>query len=343
MAGSLRAADAFLEALSTWYLRRSRRRFWKSTADEDKKFAYRTLFHVLVTFSEMLAPVVPFLAEEIYRNLTATLRGGAGGEAAVWPESVHLRPYPDVRRELVDEALNARMEQVLSSVGLGRAAREKVQIKIRQPLGRMWILALDGTAPDLDDDLLAQVGQELNIKQVLVGGDTDALVTRELKLNFAVLGTKLGAEMKVVSAAAKDGAWVLRDEGTAEIAGHTLEPGEFDLRYVGRAGLTAAGDRNLLVVIDTAISEELLREGYAREMIRAVQDLRKQAGYNVEDRITVLYDTVDERVRAVISTFGNYIAEETLARELCAGCQGADQAAELEIEKGCGVRLGVKR
>jgi isoleucyl-tRNA synthetase len=347
VAGSLRAADAFLEALSTWYLRRSRRRFWKSTADEDKKFAYRTLFHVLVTFSEMLAPVVPFLAEEIYRNLTGTLRKGSravvpGGECA-WPESVHLRPYPDVRRELVDEALSARMAQVLTSVSLGRAAREKVQIKVRQPLGRMWILALDGTAPDLDDDLRTQVGQELNIKQVLVGGDTEALVTRELKLNFPVLGAKLGAAIREVSKAAKDGAWVQGAEGAVEIAGHTLGPGEFELRYAGRAGLTAAGDRNLLVVIDTAITEELLREGYAREIIRAVQDLRKQSGYNVEDRITVLYETADERVRAVIAIFGKYIAEETLALELCNGCGGADQAAELEIEKGCGVRLGVKR
>lgn len=361
VAGSLRAADAFLEALSTWYLRRSRRRFWKSTADEDKKFAYRTLFHVLVTFSEMLAPVVPFLAEEIYRNLTGTLRGGsrAGtrvssprgeaertsetGDADGWPESVHLRPYPEVRRELVDEALSARMARVLISVSLGRAAREKVQIKVRQPLGRMWILDFGGIAPDLDDDLLVQVGQELNIKQVLVGGDTEALVTRELKLNFPVLGTKLGAAIKDVSKAAKDGAWVQSEEGTIEIAGHTLVPGEFELRYAGRAGLTVAGDRNLLVVIDTAITEELLREGYAREMIRAVQDLRKQAGYNVEDRITVLYDTADERVRAVISTFGKYIAEETLAHGLREGCDGADLDAGLEIEKGCGVRLGVKR
>jgi isoleucyl-tRNA synthetase len=359
VASSLRAADSFLEALSTWYLRRSRRRFWKSTADDDKRFAYRTLFHVLVTFSEMLAPVVPFLAEEIYRNLTGSLRksapagdepprGGAaraGGPHAgpTWPESVHLRPYPRVRSELVDDELNKRMERVLSSVSLGRAAREKVQIKVRQPLGRAWILALDGTTPDLDDDLRAQVGQELNIKQVLVGGDTNALVTRELKLNFPVLGARLGAEMKTVSKAAKDGAWVLNDDGTIEIAGHTLEAGEFDLQYAGRAGRTAAGDRNLLVVIDTAITEELLREGYAREVIRAVQDLRKQAGYNVEDRIMVLYETADERIRAVIAAFGKYIAEETLARELREGGEGADVRAALEVAPGCGVWLGVKR
>jgi isoleucyl-tRNA synthetase len=353
VAGSLRAADDFLEAVSTWYLRRSRRRFWKSTADEDKRFAYRTLFHLLVTFSEMLAPVVPFLTEEIYRNLTGSLResarrfprgeAGTSDDAVAWPESVHLRPYPAVRRELVDDALNARMERVLTSVSLGRAAREKVQIKVRQPLGRMWILALDGTTLDLDDDLLAQVGQEMNIKQVLVGGDTDTLVTRELKLSFASLGTKLGTAMKTVSKAAKDGAWTLSEDGTVEIAGHTLEPGEFDLQYAGRAGLVAAADRNLLVVIDTTITEELLREGYTREIIRAVQDLRKQAGYNVEDRITVLYDTADERVRAVVAAFGTYIAEETLALELREGCAGADQEAGLEIEKGRRVRLGVKR
>ncbi len=357
VAGSLRAADAFLDALSTWYLRRSRRRFWKSTADEDKRFAYRTLFHVLVTFSEMLAPVVPFVTEEIYRNLTGSLRKArraaagtvAAGSAAAgpnvleWPESVHLRPYPDVRRELVDSALNARMERVLTSVSLGRAAREKVQIKVRQPLGRMWILALDGAGVDLDEDLLVQIGQEVNVKQVLIHGETETLVTRELKLNFATLGTRLGAAMKTVAKAAKDGAWTQNAEGGIEIGGHTLEPGEFDLQYAGREGLAAAGDRGLLVVIDTAITEELLREGYAREIVRAVQELRKQAGYNVEDRITVGYETTDERLRAVIGAFGNYISQETLAQRLMEGCAEVDRAADLEIEKGCGVRLGVKR
>jgi isoleucyl-tRNA synthetase len=345
LAGALRAAGTFLDALSTWYLRRSRRRFWKSTADEDKRFAYRTLFHVLVTFSEMLAPVVPFLAEEIYRNLTGSLRKAAGepGTESAWPESVHLRPYPEVRRDLVDDAMNVRMGQVLAAVSLGRAAREKVQLRVRQPLGRMWIFTVDGNVPDLDADLRAQVGQELNIKEVLVGGDAEALVTRELKLNFTVLGSRLGAAMKEVSKAAREGAWTLGPEGVVNIAGRTLEPGDFDLRFVGRPGLTVAGDRGLLVVIDTAISEELLCEGYAREMIRAVQGLRKQAGYNVEDRITVYYDTSDARVRAVVSAFGKYIAEETLALELCEGGATADLSENLEIEKGCAVRLGVKR
>jgi isoleucyl-tRNA synthetase len=256
---------------------------------------------------------------------------------------VHLRAYPEVRRDLIDDPMNARMERVLSSVSLGRAAREKVQIKVRQPLGRMWVLTIDGNAPELDEDLRTQIGQELNIKQVLVGGDAEALVTPELKLNFAVLGGKLGAAMKEVTKAARGGAWTLRTENTVEIAGHTLEPGEFDLQYAGRPGFTAAGDRNLLVVIDTAITEELRREGYAREMIRAVQDLRKLAGYKVEDRVTVFYETTDERVRAVIAAFGEYIAEETLALELRPGGEGADQAANLEIENGCSVRLGVKR
>jgi isoleucyl-tRNA synthetase len=207
----------------------------------------------------------------------------------------------------------------------------------------MWILTLDGSDPGLDEDLRAQVGQELNVKEVVVGGDSSELVTRELKLNFKELGGKLGAAMKDVSKAAKDGAWQLRDDGTLEILGHTLEAGEFELHYAGREGLAAAGDRNLLVVVDTAITEKLRREGYAREIVRTVQDLRKQADYSVEDRITVLYESADDRVRAVIADFGAYISEETLAVELREGTTGADQAADLEIEKGCGVRLGVKR
>ncbi len=363
-ASSVRAADEFLEALSTWYLRRSRRRFWKSTADEDKRFAYRTLFHVLETFAEMLAPVVPFLAEEIYRNLTGTLREkhrgvmlGAGvapaapdgiapdgPEYEVWPQSVHLRRWPAIRRDLIDGALNERMERVLSSVSLGRAAREKVQLKVRQPLARMWVVALDGRDLGFDDDLLGQIAAELNVKTVEAGARADDLVTRELKLNFAALGQKLGPAMKDVSKAAKEGAWRQGADGTLEVAGQTLEPGEYDLQFVGREGLAAASDREVLVVIDTVVTEELRREGYAREFIRAVQDLRKAAGYKVEDRITVHWQSDDPRAAAMFEAFGGYIAGETLATSVHSGrTESVDASGEVEIEKGCGLWVGVKR
>lgn len=359
VASSLRAADRFLEALSTWYLRRSRRRFWKSSADEDKAYAYRTLFHVLVTFSEMLAPFIPFVTEEIYRNLSGPRRasrktGGAsaaGGAGAVdaegferWPESVHLRRWPEIRRDLVDTELNERMERVLSAVSLGRAAREKVQIKVRQPLGRMWVLSTDDRPLDFDPDLQSQISQELNVKTVLLDGRAEDLVTRELKLNFAALGQKLGPAMKGVSKAAREGAWEQRPDGTVAVAGHALEPGEYDLQYAGRSGFAAASERGLLVVLDTTVTAELRREGYAREIVRTVQDLRKQADYSVEDRISVLWESADGRIAEVLGEFGDYLAQETLATAVRREPGGAvDQSAELELEKGLSVWLGVKR
>ena len=347
VAGSLRAADGFLEALSTWYLRRSRRRFWKSSVDEDKRFAYRTLFHTLVLFSQALAPIIPFVTEEIFRNLTgagsvAGAEGpGVGGRG--WPESVHLCDWPEVRRDLIDPALNARMERVLTVVRLGRAAREKVQLKVRQPLSRLWIFSLDGTDLDLDPDLLAQIASELNIKEVRVDGSRDQHVRPELKLNFATLGSKLGPAMKEVSKAARDGAWKVEVSGSLSIAGQTLEAGEYDLQFAGLDRRAVAQDHGLLVVIDTEVTEALRLEGFAREVIRCVQDLRKQAGYNVEDRIVLRYDPSAPLVQELFRTHGAYIGEETLSLELHPGRGDCDQTDELALEKGLEVWLGVKR
>jgi isoleucyl-tRNA synthetase len=338
VAASVRSADAFLDALSTWYLRRSRRRFWKSSADEDKKFAYRTLFHVLVTYAEALAPVIPFVTEEIYRNLTTALRG-----EDAWPESVHLRPWPEVRRDLIDAELNARMDAVLASVSLGRAAREKVQIKVRQPLARMWLLYLDGKERGLDGELLSQIGQELNLKEVLLGGRMEDLVTPEIKLNFPVLGSRLGPAMKEVARAAKEGRWTLDGDGTLKISGQSLVPGEFELQYAPREGKTAAHNREILVVMDTTITEDLRCEGYARELVRAVQDLRKQAGYEVDDRIVLFFDSEDARIRETFAANGDYVREETLSADLQAGRSEVDQSADLELESGCSVWVGIRR
>jgi isoleucyl-tRNA synthetase len=342
VASSVRAADSFLDALSTWFLRRSRRRFWKSTADEDKRFAYRTLFHVLITYAEALAPVLPFLTEEIYRNLTSDLRG-ADSRGAGWPESVHLRPWPEVRRDLIDPELNSRMEAVLASVSLGRAAREKVQIKVRQPLSRMWLVFLDGRDRGIDQDLLSQIGQELNVKDVLLDGRLEDLVVREIKLNFPVLGAKLGPAMKDVSGAVKKGDFRLGPDGNLAVAGHVLVPGEYEVQYAAREGKTAAHNREILAVLDTTITEELRCEGYAREVVRAVQDLRKQAGYNVDDRIVLYYDSEDSRVRNTFDVNSDYLREETLSTDLRVGRDDVDQSAELELESGCSVWVGVRK
>jgi isoleucyl-tRNA synthetase len=343
VAASIRSSDQFLDALSTWYLRRSRRRFWKSSADEDKQFAYRTLYHVLITFCQALAPFIPFVTEEIYRNLSAGLRGEDRSGAGAWPESVHLRPWPDARRDLIDPELNDRMDHVLASVSLGRAAREKVQIKVRQPLARMWLFFLDGKDRGLDQDLLSQIGQELNVKEVVLDGNMEDLVSRQIKLNFPLLGSKLGAALKDVSRAAKEGGWNLAEDGTLRIAGQTLLPGEYELHYAAGEGRASSNDREILVVLDTTVTEELKREGYARELVRAVQDLRKQAGYNVDDRITLYVDCVDPRLKATMSAHSGYLAEETLSSEIREGREEVDQSSELDLDEGCTVWVGVRK
>ena len=235
------------------------------------------------------------------------------------------------------------MERVLTIVRLGRAAREKVQIKVRQPVARMWIFPLEDAALDLDADLLGQIAGELNVKDVRSDGDRAQQVRPELKLNFAALGSKLGPAMKEVTKAAREGNWKISPAGTLAIAGQELTAGEYDLQFAGVENRAAAQDHGVLVVIDTELTDALRLEGYAREVIRSVQDLRKQAGYNVEDRIVLSYDSSDPLVRELFSTHGDYIGEETLCREIQPQRGEADQSDELALEKACKVWLGVKR
>lgn len=342
---SLRRAESFLDMLSTWYLRRSRRRFWRAEGDMDKTFAYRTLHHTLLTLSTALAPIVPFLSEEVYRNLAAPLR--AKGLA---PESVHLQPFPLVREDLIDAELNDRMEHLISSVSLGRAAREKVQIKVRQPLRRLWLFSLDRKSHGLDDHFVSEISEELNVKEIVRNGSLEEFVRKDVKLNFPILGAKLGAEMKSVAAAVKAGQWSLDDEGKLAVGGHLLEPGEYELAYEARDGYAAANDRDTLVVLDTEITGELRREGYAREIIRTVQDLRKQADYRVDDRIKILYRCGDARVEQMLREQEAYIQGETLATACVAApidpAQAEaviDRAQEVELDDNLTVWLGVKR
>ncbi len=402
----LREADAFLEQLSTWYVRRSRRRFWKSESDEDKQWAYHTLYHVLVTYTRVLAPVIPFVTEVMFRNLTRAARDAGedavlrlGWDGAATPASVHLTPYPEERADLVDEKLNEAMSFVLRAVSLGRAAREKARVKVRQPLGKAWLVPMEGTLPvlgldeDLGDDLLCQIAEELNVKEIDVEQtDVTAFGTRSLKLNFPVLGKKYGARMKDLAAKAKavsegggsgaggagasdaggarasgDGGgnagaggagtagFEIDDEGRLHLEGYVLDPEEFEVSFEGREGTALAHDRYTMVVLDTEITDELRLEGWAREMVRAVQDLRKKAGYQVEDRIVLRYElpAAGELGKAgaglpdpqeVMVRFGEYVRGETLASEVHAGrADGVDEGVEVKLEKGVGAWVGVGR
>ncbi len=363
---AVRRTEEFIDGLSTWYVRRSRRRCWKSSADLDKAFTYRTLHHVLLTLVELLAPITPFLSEEIYRNLSAGQRekeriesesaGADAPRARLWPESVHLRPYPKPRFELIDAELNTRIERLLAAVRLGRSAREKVQIKVRQPLPRIWVLNPRAASADpservLADDLLGDLAEELNVREVLTTGDLSRLTDRHVKLNFPVLGARLGEEMKEVARLAKAGEWRIDGERNLIVGHERLSPEEYELTYEGRDGLVAAGGRDLVVILDPTVSDDLRREGYAREIVRAIQELRKQANYRVDQRIVVFLLTEDPRVGEVTLAHGEYIRRETLAdrldlasaRESTAGALSFDQQQEVEVDDGLVVIVGVRR
>ncbi len=361
----LREANRFLEQLSPWYVRRSRRRFWKSESDEDKRWAYHTLYHVLVTYVRVLAPIIPFVTEVIFRNLTgpartagaaSVLKLGFGGAAT--PESVHLTPYPEERPDLVDDNLNQAMDFVLRAVSLGRAAREKARVRTRQPLGKAWIvpmegkLAIDGVDDELADELLYEITEELNVKEIDLE-ETDASVfgQRSIKLNFSVLGKKHGAAMKDLAAKAKAAtSFDVDADGRLHLDGYVIERGEFEIQFEGCEGAALAHDRYTMVVLDTALDDDLRLEGWARELVRGIQDLRKKADYRVEDRIVLHYELPPEAgsglpaPRQVMERFGEYVRAETLSSSAQAGRSDAvDQAAEVKLEKGVTAWVGVKK
>jgi isoleucyl-tRNA synthetase len=229
--GSTKAIENFIDNLSNWYIRRSRRRFWKSENDKDKKEAYETLYYLLVNLAKLMAPFTPFIAEEIYKNLTGK-------------ESVHLADFPKAEEKLIDENLNEQMRLVRKFVKLGLAARARAGIKVRQPLSRMIINEV------VQDDLLGLLRDEVNVKEVVFCGSI------------------------------------------------AKEPGV----YVEKEGNSMAG-------VNVVISEDLRLEGEARELIRYIQELRKKAGYEVDNRITICYQGGSK----IFEKFGDMIVRETLA------------------------------
>jgi isoleucyl-tRNA synthetase len=358
--GFMRRSAQFLDELSTWYIRRSRRRFWKSESDEDKRQAHRTLYHVLLGYVRLMAPVIPFVTEEIYQNLSQPLRetpdpevvralDPAGREV---PRSVHLTGYPKERSELVDEELNRQMEAALAVVSLGRAAREKARVKVRQPLRRVRVLSLRDPLPSVDTRLLEEVREELNVKECLWGqGRVEDYATPRIRLNYPVLGERLGARLKEVDRHVKAGAWRLEEDGlvVGDDGGFRLQAGEYSVEYEAKEGYGVAHDLQRLVVVDLALEPELIREGWARETVRRIQDLRKKAGYHVADRIRLSYRVGDgedaEEIRRMMEEHGQSIAGEVLAVEVeeTENLEDTDASAKVPLGKSGELWVGVRR
>jgi len=312
--GTTRPIEGFVNSLSNWYLRRSRRRFWKSESDSDKYAAYATLYEVLTTLSSLLAPSMPFLAEELYQNLVLSVDENA-------PESIHLTNWPGQKAELVDDDLNAEMQLVMKLASIGHAARNKAAIKVRQPLSRVAFSTGSAFESRVIKKYEAVLSNELNVKEIAVLGSAGEVVTYTLNPLPRQLGSKYQDKFPKVRKAileldANVAAVKLLEEESVfiRVDGEELEimPDEVEVRADAKSGLTVAQDGAYLAALSTELTDELISEGYAREFIRRVQDLRKEAGFEISDRIEVYFEAGDTLTRAVNSN-AEYIKGEVLA------------------------------
>ena len=303
---SVRPFVKFVEDLTNWYIRRSRRRFWKSTDAEDKLSAYRTLRYVLVQLSKVAAPFTPFIAEEIYRNL----------KGANDPESVHLCDFPTANAAARDLDLERRMADVQAAVELGRRLRADNDLKVRQPLASLKLAG--GDVKGLEE----LIEDELNVKKVELIADETELCDVSFKANFKTLGKKCGPKMKAVAA----GIAALKSfAGSATVEGVELTAEDVLVTRSPKAGLVVANAGAVVVGLETALTPELIAEGNAREFVSTVQSMRKEAAFEVTQRITLTVETDDE-MKASLESFMDYVKNETLADSVTFAAAEADAA-----------------
>ena len=321
----VRAVERFVEDLSTWYVRRGRRRFWKAADPSassgqaiDKRAAYATLYEVLTTLASLLAPFLPFVSESMYQNLVRSMDDAA-------PESVHHTRYPEADAALIDETLDRQVELARRLVGLGRAARDQASIKVRQPLALARVAA-PGDAPTLPDELREEIERELNVERLELAGDVSDAVSHVVRPKPQALGPRLGKAMQGVIKALRENAFTLNADGTVLAAGETLQPSEVQVSTQAKPGFAAAESDGYTLVLDTRLTPDLVRAGQAREVVHRIQTMRKDAGFEVEDRIETHFEA-DGALRAVFEQFGEYIKQETLTVALGANGGGGNGAS----------------
>ncbi len=335
----------FVDDLTNWYIRRSRRRFWKSENDGDKNDAYSTLYTVLVEFSKALAPFLPFLSEEIYQILVRESGAGATVGAndhlplqTAAPVSVHHCDYPVFNPALFDEALNAKMALAREAVVLGRALRAERNIKNRQPLGRLLVVARDEAAAAGLRSLEDLIRDELNVKTIEITLDESSFVTYKAKANFQSLGKRLGKAMKDVAGKC---ATLTHAEIASILAGQPLVLPEAeltaeDLQVIREVSpdLAVTATPTLTVALDVTVDEALRYEMLAREVISRIQGLRKGADLAVTDRISVALDGVSTQLRDAVETHRGYISAEVLAASLTldGAASGFENAASDDLD-----------
>ena len=335
--------ERFLDDLSNWYIRRNRRRFWKSENDTDKKTAYHTLYHVLLTSVKIIAPILPFISEKIYQNLVCNIDDKL-------PESVHLCDYPVIDDKKIDQKMIEQVDTIRKIVELGRSARNKAELKIRQPLKELCFHLSDNSIEEFVIENQKIILEELNVKKIKFVKSTDKLIGYEIKPNLPFIGQDHGKELpkikdailkmdsdKIVSDLNKDGEVKILLSSNSII----LKRDAFLINKKSKKGYTSESDGNITVGLTTELSEKLIQEGIARDVIRHVQIMRKNANFAVEDRINI-YGSFDGQVGDAIKAYEDYFKNETLTVNMTDEFQSSEYEESFEI-KGTNIKIGINR
>ena len=333
-----RALQEFVDDMSNWYVRRSRERFWAKGMEQDKINAYMTLYTALVTVAKAAAPMIPFMTEDIYQNLVRSIDADA-------PESIHLCDYPEVNEAWIDKDLEANMEELLEIVVLGRACRNTANIKNRQPIGTMYVKA-EKAMDKFYTDIIAD---ELNVKEVKFADDVESFISYSFKPQLRTVGPKYGKLLNGIRTALSeiDGTAAmkeLRDNGVLvlDIDGNSVELAEEDLliETAQSEGYVTETDGETSVVLDTNLTPELIQEGFVREIISKVQTMRKEAGFEVMDKI-IVYAKDNDKIMDIMKANQDEIKREVLAENIILG-EAEGYTKEWNINKEA-VTLGVSK
>ena len=333
-----RALQEFVDEMSNWYVRRSRERFWAKGMEQDKINAYMTLYHALVTIAKTAAPMIPFMTEDIYQNLIRSVDKDA-------PESIHLCDFPTVNEAWIDKDLEADMKELLEIVVLGRACRNTANIKNRQPIGTMYVKA-EKKMSEFYTDIIAD---ELNVKEVKFADDVESFISYSFKPQLRTVGPKYGKLLGGIRQALTDingtaAMNELRTNGVLklDINGNNVELTEEDLliETAQTEGYVSESDGETSVVLDTNLTPELIEEGFVREIISKIQTMRKEAGFEVMDKI-VVYAHGNDKIQDVMKAHEDEIKSEVLADEMVLG-ETDGYVKEWNINKEA-VTMGVKK
>jgi len=329
--GARMIQDFVIEDLSNWWVRRNRRRFWQPGFPKDKVDAYMTLWESLVTVAKLVAPYTPFIAEELHQELVFKINRD-------WPESVHLTLFPEADRNLIDETLEEKMEILMRLVFLGRAARNKAGIKVRQPLEKMMVSIPQQKLKDEIKLMFDVIQEEMNVKSVDFAPEEVTFTFRNARPNFQLLGPKFGKDAAKVAdrikrlneeelnTLAQDGKLPLKfEDGSVEI-----NADEVEIEQKDKEGFTVESENGYQVILSTEVTESLKDEGFARELVNKIQNMRKAAGFEVMDRITVDISTTD-RLYQALDAFEEYVKKETLAQAITRTGEPGEFSEEREI------------